>query len=114
MKKNCLIKKPVKKTVKKTTQKRAKKNATQLHEDKITKIYVVTAVDVGDSCDGHARVLGAFKSKDDAKNYVRNDMEDRCDQLANTGIRVDFDQMEIVNEDEDTVCCWSIAEVEVQ
>ena len=43
----------------------------------MNKIYVVTAVDVGDSCDGHARVLGAFKSKDDAKNYVRNDMEDR-------------------------------------
>ena len=110
MKKNCLIKQPVKKT----TQKRAKKNATQLHEDKITKIYVVTAVDVGDSCDGHARVLGAFKNEADAKNYVRNDMEDRCDQLANTGIRVDFDQMEIVNEGEDTVCCWSISEVEVQ
>ena len=80
----------------------------------MNKIYVVTAVDVGDSCDGHARVLGAFKSKDDAKNYVRNDMEDLCDQLANTGIGVDFDKMEIVNESEDTVCCWSISEVEVQ
>ena len=80
----------------------------------MNKIYVVTAVDVGDSCDGHARVLGAFKSKDDAKNYVRNDMEDLCDQLANTGIGVDFYQMKIVNESEDTVCCWSISEVEVQ
>ena len=80
----------------------------------MNKIYVVTAVDVGDSCDGHARVLGAFKSKDDAKNYVRNDMEDMCDQLANTGIRVDFDKMEIVNDGEDTVCCWSISEVEVR
>ena len=80
----------------------------------MNKIYVVTAVDVGDSCDGHARVLGAFKNKDDAKNYVRNDMEDLCDQLANTGIVVNFDQMKIVNESEDIVCCWSISEVEVQ
>ena len=80
----------------------------------MNKIYVVTAVDVGESCDGHARVLGAFKNEADAKNYVRNDMEDYCDSLANTGIRVDFDQMEIVNEDEDLVCCWSIDEVEVK
>ena len=81
----------------------------------MNKIYVVIAVDVGDSCDGHARVLGAFKNKDDAKNYVRNDMEDMCDQLANTGIRADFDKMEIVNwSDNDLVCCWSINEVEVQ
>ena len=81
----------------------------------MNKIYGVTAVDVGDSCDGHARVLGAFKSKDDAKNYVRNDMEDRCDQLADSGIIADFDKMELVNwSDNDPVCCWSIAEVEVQ
>ena len=81
----------------------------------MNKIYVVTAVDVGDSCDGHARVLGAFKNKDDAKNYVRNDMEDRCDQLTDSGIIADFDKMELVNwSDKDPVCCWSIAEVEVQ
>ena len=81
----------------------------------MNKIYVVAEVDVGDSCDGHARVLGAFKSKDDAKNYVRNDMEDRCDQLADSGIIADFDKMELVNwSDNDPVCCWSIAEVEVQ
>ena len=40
------------------------------------KRYVVTAVDVGESCDGHARVLGCFKTEADAKTYVRNDMED--------------------------------------
>ena len=43
MKKNCLIKTPAKKT----TKKRAKKNATQLHEDKITKILSM----VSDICD---------------------------------------------------------------
>ena len=81
----------------------------------MNKIYVVTAVDVGDSCDCHARVLGAFKNEADAKNYVRNDMEDRCDQLADRGIIADFDKMELVNwSDNDLVCCWSISEVEVQ
>lgn len=81
----------------------------------MNKIYVVTAVDVGDSCDFHARVLGAFKNKADAKNYVKNDMEDRCDQLADCGITADFNKMEIVNlSDNDLICCWSIDEVEVQ
>ena len=78
------------------------------------KRYVVTAVDVGESCDGHARVLGCFKTEADAKTYVRNDMEDMCDRLAGAGVQADFDQMEIVNEDEDTVCCWAIDEVEVE
>ena len=78
------------------------------------KRYVVAAADVGETCDGHARVLGCFKTEADAKTYVRNDMEDMCDRLANTGIQVDFDQLEIVNEDEDTVCCWSINEIEVE
>ncbi len=77
-------------------------------------VYVVTVVESGETCDGHARVLGAFKSEEEAKSFVRNDMEEVCDNHANTGIRVDFDQMEIVNEDDDTVCCWSIDSVEVQ
>ena len=81
----------------------------------MNKIYVVAAVDVGDSSDGRARILGAFKRKDDAKNYVRNDMEDRRDHLADCGIIADFDKMELVNwSDNDLVCCWSIEEVEVQ
>lgn len=78
------------------------------------KRYVVTAVDCGDSCDGRARVLGAFKTKEEAKAYVRNDMEDYADQRAGAAIQVDFDQMDIVNGDDDTVCCWSIDEVEVE
>lgn len=78
------------------------------------KIYVVIVGNVGESCDCHVRVLGAFKNEDDAKNYVRNDMEKYCDDHANTGIQVDFDQMEVVNEDEDTVCCWLIDKVEVK
>lgn len=81
----------------------------------MNKIYVVAEVDVGDSSNGRARILGAFKRKDDAKNYVRNDMEDRYDKLADSGIIADFDKMELVNwSDNDLVCYWSIEEVEVQ
>lgn len=80
----------------------------------MNKIYVVTAADFGDSCHENARILGAFKRKADAKDYVRNDMEDYCDQHANTGIQVDFDMMLIINEDDDIVRCWSIDEVEVK
>lgn len=80
----------------------------------MNKIYVVTAVDFGSSCDENAQVLSAFKNEVDAKNYVRNDMEDYCDQHANTGIQVDFDMLLIVNEDDDIIRVWSIDEVEVQ
>jgi len=79
------------------------------------KMYVVAYVDCDDVGEGgKARVLGAFKSKDDAKAYVRNDMEDRCDQLAGCDITVDFDEMKILNSCEDTICNWNIEEIEVK
>jgi len=79
----------------------------------MNKVWIVAAVDVGDSCDGKARILGAFKTEEDAKTYVRNDMEDTADYLANTGIQVDFDEMTIVKEDDDVVCQWTISDVEI-
>ena len=75
--------------------------------------YVVTAVDYGDSCDGHPRCLGIFRSWEEAKTYVQNDMEDRCDQLAGADIQADFSKMEIVNESCDLICAWSIETCEV-
>lgn len=80
--------------------------------NKITR-YVVTAVDCGDSCDGHPSCLGVFSTEDDAKNYVRNDMEDRCDQLAGCDIKADFDRMEILDTCDQPICQWSVDEAEV-
>lgn len=78
------------------------------------KRYVVTAVDCGDSCDGHPSCLGVFNTEDDAKNYVKNDIEDRCDQLAGCDIRADFDRMEILDFCDQPICQWSIDTVDVE
>ena len=39
-------------------------------------LWVVTAVDIGDSCDGKARVLKICRSKEEAEQYIHNDMLD--------------------------------------
>ena len=75
-------------------------------------VYVVMVVESGDSCEGHPSCLGAFKNKDDAIAFVRNDMEDRCDALALAVTEVDFDEMYVVAGEH--VTKWSIDSVEVQ
>ena len=39
-------------------------------------LWVVTAVDIGDSCDGKARVLKICRSKEEAEQYIHDDMTD--------------------------------------
>ena len=78
------------------------------------KRWIVTAVDCGDSCDGHPSCLGCFNSEAEAKNYVRNDMEERCDQLAGCKLQVDFDKMEILDGCDQPICMWSIDDIEIE
>lgn len=37
--------------------------------------FIVTAVDVGESCNGHASILGFFDNEESAKNFVLADMK---------------------------------------
>lgn len=37
-------------------------------------VFIVTVVDNGGTNDGRARVLGTFKTMEDAQNYVKNDI----------------------------------------
>ena len=76
------------------------------------KLWIVTAVDCGDSCDGHPSCLGCFKTKEEAENYVKNDMEERCDQLAGCNIEADFSRMEILDACDQPICMWSIDSIE--
>ena len=39
-------------------------------------LWVVTAVDIGDSCDGKARVLKICRNKEEAVKYMHDDMTD--------------------------------------
>lgn len=82
------------------------------------KRYVVTAVDTGDTCDGKARVIGTFKTKDEAKNCVTEDIKEWIDQRAGEAVECDFDEMSAhyVDDKWDTNdgCEWNIEEIEIE
>lgn len=72
------------------------------------KLWIVTAVDHGETCDGKARVLAICHSEDEAKAYIRNDMEEWADQRAGEGVEVDFDKMSAhYDYDSDEGCEWN-------
>ena len=76
------------------------------------KRWIVTAVD--HDTDGKARVLGAFKTHEEAKNYVDEDIKEWIDQWAGEGCECDFDKMAAwYNYDDSQWCEWNIEEVEI-
>lgn len=81
------------------------------------KLWIVTAVDydTNGNCDGKARVLGAFKSYDEAKIYVDEDIREWVDRNCEEGVECDFDKMAAwYDYDTSNRCEWNIAEVEVK
>lgn len=78
----------------------------------IKKIWIVTAVDHGETCDGKARVLEVCKSKEEAVAFVRTDIEKWADDRAGDNVEVDFDKMSgrYVDFDRDDYCEWNIEE----
>ena len=80
------------------------------------KRYVVTAVDfdVDGHCDGKARVLAACKSKDEAKNFVIEDMREYVDVHANESMVMDEDSMQVCTDDRMNGCEWNIEDVEIE
>lgn len=81
------------------------------------KLWIVTAVDHGDSCDGKARVLGAFKSYGEARNYVNADIQEWVDHNTDElrGCGCSFAEMAAWYEYDDAVRCeWNIEEVEAK
>jgi isoleucyl-tRNA synthetase len=78
------------------------------------KRWIVTCVDCGETCDGKARTLGVFKEREEARAFVRNDIERWADDHAGEGIEVDFDKMSATYDyDTDNGCEWNIEEVEI-
>lgn len=82
------------------------------------KRYIVTAVDTGDTCDGKARVIGTFKTREEAKNYVTEAIKEWTDERASDAVEVDFDRKSAHYIDDkwdtDTGCEWNIEEVEIK
>ena len=87
----------------------------------MNKIWIVTAIDYGDSSDGKARVLAACKSEEEAKAYVHDNIKAWADERAGKGVEVDFNKMNAhydINSDDydyscDDSCEWNIEEVEI-
>lgn len=74
--------------------------------------FVVSIVDHDDSYDGKARVLLIADKMEEARAFVRNDMEDYIDAATDDNgncpfNKIDFDKMSIRNEDGDG-CEWNI------
>ena len=76
------------------------------------KMFIVTAVDTSDTADGKARVLAHCSTHDEAKSFVKNDMEDFIDDAAEMNPIADFDKMSARTEDGTYGCEWNIEEVD--
>lgn len=75
------------------------------------KMFIVTAVDISETADGKARVLAVCNTRDEAKNFVKHDMEDFINNNAYMYLTVDFDKMSALTEDDSYGCEWNIEEV---
>ena len=77
------------------------------------KLWIATAVDYGDSRDGKARVLGVFKSYDEARIYVDGDIFDWVERNCEDGVKCDFDKMAARSGCDDSIRCkWNIEEAD--
>ena len=79
-------------------------------------MWIVTAVDIGETCDHKARVLGIFKSEEDAIKYVRDDIGDyykRFSEIYGGAIHIHDCKMYVYNEDYTQGCEWNIEEVKL-
>ena len=76
----------------------------------MTKKYIVIYTDYGDSCDGYARVLGTYESKEKAKYKMDNDIKfyQRKNDCPVTTNRGDV----VMLGDEQSGCLWQLLEME--
>ena len=76
------------------------------------KMFIVTAVDISETVDGKARVLAVCNTQEEAKNFVKNDMEDFINDADEMNPISDFDTMSARTEDGMYGCEWNIEEVD--
>jgi hypothetical protein len=77
------------------------------------KRHIITAVDTSDTCDGKARVIKSCASYDEAKDFVRHDMETYLTANSNLDIITDWNKMSAWTEDGTIGCEWNIEEVDI-
>jgi len=76
-----------------------------------TELYIVTANDSGDTCDGHSRAVYACGNIEEASNYIKKDMEDwikrRKKEYPEVILDIDWYKHEI-NDEDSNGCIWDI------
>ena len=77
------------------------------------KLWIVTAVDHGETYDGKARVLGGFANYDEAKNCVDEDIREWIDNHAEEDITSNCVNMYAWLIGGNDGCEWNIEEIEV-
>lgn len=85
------------------------------------KTYIVTALDVGDSADNVPQKVGQFDTREEALEYVRQDMREYCDNYTwvdeETGEThgpavYDEAKMYIESSGGETSCQWTVIEAD--
>jgi hypothetical protein len=70
--------------------------------------YIVSCVDYGDTCDGHARILGMFKDYSKALAFVKGDMKSVHEE---NGYPINYQKLEVMNDDGTDGSVWSIHDI---
>ena len=73
-------------------------------------LWVVTAVDIGDSCDGKARVLKICRSKEKAEQYIHDDMLEYS--LGGVDCKVDSVKLSVYR-NENEGCEWNLEKIHI-
>jgi len=77
-------------------------------------VWVVTAVDYGETCDYKARVLEICKTREEAEKYVREDMDHYVTDASRDDFHVDYGWMSAsLKNNPDSGCEWNIEEVDL-
>lgn len=77
----------------------------------MTKFYAVIYTEHGDTCDGFARVLGTYKTKDKAKEELERDLFTYDYQGKYD--RDDVSDSQVILGNDQDGCQWQILELEV-
>ena len=78
------------------------------------KLFIVTVVDTSETADGKAVVIDICKTREEAVNVIKNDMESYVNDAAGMGLVVDFGKWSAHTEDYNYGSEWNISERDLE
>jgi hypothetical protein len=77
------------------------------------KYYLITIIESGDTCDGKARVLSAWPTLREAKEFVKFDIKQYITNANGYPLKVDWEKLSAWAEDKTFGCEWNIDELDI-